>query len=171
MLNERMMGRTAFVTACADLIGQGITMRFAVTLLIPLGSLALGADKPADDAKKLEGNWAVVWRAYDGPRSEDVYDLLTAQEYTVAIKGGVFEITRARDGYPADLPLTLKVDGSKKPSFPLSSERPLASTGGRSAARARSAARPERGCGSGKTRGTWAPPSNPSNRPYGSGKD
>src|SRR5262249_8881154 len=88
-------------------------MRFAVTLLIPFGSLALGADKPADDAKKLEGNWAVVWRAYDGRKSEDVYDFLTAEEYTVAIKGGAFAITR--DGYPADLPLTLKVDGSKKP--------------------------------------------------------
>ena len=77
-------------------------MSFAVTLLIPLGLLALGADKAADDAKKLEGNWAVVSREYDGRKPEDVNDFLTVQEYTVAIKGGAFEITR--DGYPAELP-------------------------------------------------------------------
>jgi uncharacterized protein (TIGR03067 family) len=88
-------------------------MRFALTLLIPLGSLALGADKPADDAKKLEGNWAVTWREYDGQKPEDLNDVMTAQEYVVAIKGGVFEVTR--DGYPAEVPLTLKVDGSKTP--------------------------------------------------------
>jgi uncharacterized protein (TIGR03067 family) len=88
-------------------------MHFAVTLLIPVGSLALAAGKPADDAKKLEGNWAVVCREYDGRGSEDVNDFLTAQQYTAAIKSGVFEVTR--DGYPAELPLTLKVDGSAKP--------------------------------------------------------
>jgi uncharacterized protein (TIGR03067 family) len=88
-------------------------MRFAVTLLIPLGSLALGADQPAGDAKELEGNWAVVWREYDGRKPEDLNDVLTAQEYTVAIQGGVFEVTR--DGYPAEVPLTLKVDGPKRP--------------------------------------------------------
>jgi uncharacterized protein (TIGR03067 family) len=88
-------------------------MRFAATLLIPLGALALGAAKPADDAKKLEGTWAVVWREYDGQKSEDLNDVLVGQEYTVAIQGGVFEVTR--DGYSVEGPLTLKVDGSKKP--------------------------------------------------------
>jgi uncharacterized protein (TIGR03067 family) len=88
-------------------------MRLDLTLLIALGSLALGADKPPDDAKKLEGNWAVVWREHDGQKPEDVNAVLETQEYVVAIKGGVFEVTR--DGYPAELPLTLKVDGSKKP--------------------------------------------------------
>jgi uncharacterized protein (TIGR03067 family) len=88
-------------------------MRFVVALLIPLSSLTLGAAKPADDAKKLEGTWAVVWREYDGQKSEDLNDVLVAQEYTVAIKGGVFEVTRGE--YPAEVPLTLKVNGSKKP--------------------------------------------------------
>jgi uncharacterized protein (TIGR03067 family) len=90
-------------------------MHFAVTLLVSFGSLALGADQPADDAKKLEGHWAVVWRAYDGPRSDDVNQYLTAQEYMVSIKGRAFAIRRARDGYLAEVPLTLKVDGSKNP--------------------------------------------------------
>jgi uncharacterized protein (TIGR03067 family) len=111
LAGERRLGQRARIKQ-ADW-SRRITMRFAVTLLIPLGSLALGADQPADEAKKLEGNWAVVWREYDGRKPEDVNDVLTAQEYTVAIKGGVFEITR--DGYPAELPLTLKVDGSTKP--------------------------------------------------------
>jgi uncharacterized protein (TIGR03067 family) len=90
-----------------------MTMSFAVALLIPMGLLAQGAGKPADDAKKLEGNWAVVSREYDGQKPLDINDLLTAQEYTVAIKGGTLEITR--DGYPAEVPLTLTVDGSQKP--------------------------------------------------------
>jgi uncharacterized protein (TIGR03067 family) len=89
-------------------------MRFALTLLIPFGPLvALGAPKPADDAKELEGTWAVVWREYDGQKSEDVDDLLVAQEYTVTIKAGVFEVMR--DVYPAEVPLTLKVDAAKHP--------------------------------------------------------
>jgi uncharacterized protein (TIGR03067 family) len=89
-------------------------MHFAVTLLVPLGLLVLGADKPPVDAKELEGNWAVVWREYDGRKSEDLNDVMKGQEYTVAIKGGVFKVT-SWEGYPAEVPLTLKVDGSKKP--------------------------------------------------------
>jgi uncharacterized protein (TIGR03067 family) len=90
-----------------------MTMRLAVTLLIPLSALAPGPGQPAGDAKKLEGTWAVVWREYDGQKSEDVNDLLTGQEYTVAIKGGVFKVTR--DVYLVEGPLTLKVDGTQKP--------------------------------------------------------
>src|SRR5262245_56881862 len=116
MLNHPLVGRTPLMIAGqikpADR-SRRIAMSFAATLLIPLGLLALGADKSADDARKLEGNWAVVSREYDGSKPEDVNDFLTAQEYTVAIKGGAFEITR--DGYPAEQPLTVKVDGSKKP--------------------------------------------------------
>jgi uncharacterized protein (TIGR03067 family) len=89
-------------------------MHITITLLIPLGSLALGADKPADYARELEGNWAVVWREHDGRKPEDLNDVMTAQEYTATIKRGVFEVF-SLDGYPGEAPLTLKVDGSKNP--------------------------------------------------------
>ena len=69
-------------------------MHFAVSLFIPVSLLAFGAGKPAADASKMEGNWAVVWREYDGAKSEDLNDVMVGHEYTIAIKGGVFKATR-----------------------------------------------------------------------------